>query len=269
MKNIKTIWYFMVSLLSLILVLYITNSKDENTLMYVSNLTPVFFSLFASIGIYLAYSSFKIFDFTKFAWLILLIGILLNFIAEGIYGYLEIFSGKDMDNYFPSEADYFWCLAYPFFFGGIAMMIYGYKNSGLSMGKAKIYWLIFLGFLGVTSAITYLLLTPIIKDPELELSSKVFYLFYPTSDIMVSTLSFILIYITSLYGRSKAAQPWMYLCIGFVVFSVSDLVYSYLSYSDGYDPGNMIDFGWFVGYMFIGFAGLYQKNLMDSLKKIK
>ncbi len=237
--------------------------------MIVSDVANGVFSIFALIGILLAYKSFKVFDFAKIAWLILLIGVVLNVAAELTYGYLEIFSGEDMNNYFPSEADYFWCIAYLFFFGSMFMLISGYKNSGFPMGKASVYWLIVVGFLVLTIIMTLSLLIPILNDASTDAKSKAIYLIYPIGDIIVVTLAAVIMYIISLFGKGTIARPWQFIGYSFVFFAISDLLYSYLSWNDAYHSGNFIDFGWFLGYVFIGFAGIYQKKMMVSLKEVK
>jgi uncharacterized membrane protein YhhN len=74
-------------------------------------------------------------------------------------------------------------------------------------------------------------------------------------------------YITNLFGGGTISRPWKYLAFGFILFTIADLLYSYLGWQDLYGNGNLIDLAWHAGYLFIGLAGLYQRELVDSLKK--
>ena len=47
---------------------------------------------------------------------------------------------------------------------------------------------------------------------------------------------------------------------------IADLLYSYLSWEDQYGSGNLIDLAWNSGYLMIGLSGLYQKELIESVK---
>ena len=76
----------------------------------------------------------------------------------------------------------------------------------------------------------------------------------------------LLMYITSLFGTGIISKPLRFLAIGFVCFTVADLLFSVLSWQDLYGNGNPIDLAWNFGYLSIGLAALYQKELIDSFK---
>lgn len=71
------------------------------------------------------------------AWLLILIGIILYFIAELTYAVLELAYGVDMNETFPSLDDIFWCVGNIPMFWGMGMMFIGYKGSGFPMGNTK------------------------------------------------------------------------------------------------------------------------------------
>jgi hypothetical protein len=76
----------------------------------------------------------------------------------------------------------------------------------------------------------------------------------------------ILFYITSLFGGT-ITRPWKYLTIGFISFTVADLLFSYLSWQDAYGSGNLIDVAWHLGYLIIGLSALYQRELIESINE--
>ena len=120
----------------------------------------------------------------------------------------------------------------------------------------SIYW---------SSILGYFLLIPIAQDPETNLLAKVFYFYYPIADLLVVVPAAILMYITSLFGRSLISMPWRMMALGFLLFTIADMLYSYLGWNDVYGNGNLIDVLWHSGYLFIGLSGLYQKELLDSI----
>jgi len=265
MKKSKKLWIFASILIFANGIYYLAQWGGDSVLQYVSDILPIVASFISVLCLYSAFSVFKKFDYTKMAWFLIFIGISLFFLAESIYAYLEIVLKTDMNETFPSLADYFWCLGYFPMFIGLGMMYFGYKKSGLPMGKTKLYVGLSALILIVSISVIYFLLVPIIKDEETSLLSKVFYLFYPIADLFLVIPAVILIYITSLFGAGAVSKPWKYLAIGFILTTIADLLYSYLGWLDLYGNGNLIDLAWHGGYLMIGLAGLYQRELIESL----
>lgn len=264
MKKIKALWIFTAGLILVNIIVYASRPGGEEFLKVFSNILPIICSFVAAICLLVASRAFKKFDFAKLAWLMLFIGVTLNFTAEFLYSFFEIILKKDMNSLFPFIPDYIWCTAYIPIITGLMIMFFGYKNSGFPMGNTKLYFIISIALLIGLSVVVYYLLIPIIQDPETETFAKIFYLFYPIGDIFCVIPSLLLIYITSLFGAGKISRPWQFLAFGFISFTLGDLVYSYLSWKDLYGDGNFIDLTWHVGYLLIALAGLYQKNLIES-----
>ena len=267
MKKSKILWITMGVLLLINIVVYLTHLGGDTFLLYVSDSFPIVCALISSICLLLAVKGFKEFDYTKKAWLMIFIGITLYFFAETVYGILEVVLKKDMNSNFPSIADYIWCIGYIPLFIGLAMMFKGYRKSGFPMGNTKDYTILSVLFIIFALIIIYFVLIPIIEDPETSFIEKFFYLFYPIADVFLVVPAILLMYITSLFGKGTISKPWKYLSFGFICFTVADLIYSYLSWEDLYGSGNLIDVAWHAGYLLIGLAGLYQKELVDSFKR--
>jgi hypothetical protein len=266
MKNTKQLWIFTAVILLINIVIYLTHWGGDQILKYVSDGLPIICALIATISIYKAFREFKEFDFTKTAWLMILIGIALFMFAETTYSILEIFFKLNMDENFPSVADIFWCTGYIPLFIGLSMMFFGYLRSGLPMGNLKLYLLLSILLLIVLGLVITFILIPIIKDPETGLLTKIFSLFYPIADTLIVIPAVILMYITSLFGTGIISKPWKYLALGFICFTIADLLYSYLSWQEAYGNGNLIDIFWHVGYLLIAFAGINQKNIVKSFE---
>lgn len=265
MKKTKILWIFTGILIFFNIIFYLSKFGGETAMLYVSDLLPVICSFVSVVCLFIAFRGFKDYDYTKIAWTMIFTGIALSFIAETLYGIQEIFLKVDMNNVFPTIADYFWCIGYIPLFLGLAMIFFGYKRSGLPMGNPKMYILLLVIYLILFAVVSYFLLIPIIKDPETSGLSTFFYLFYPIADIFLVVPAAILMYITSLFGKGSISKPWKYLALGFLCFSFADLLYSYLSWQDKYGSGNLIDVAWHFGYLLIGLSGLYQRELVETI----
>lgn len=267
MKKTTQLWIFTAVVMLFNLVIFLTKVGGEFLLLYVSDLLPVLCAFIAIVYLFRAYKQFKDYDFAKMSWLLTLIGIVLFSMGELLYGIFEIALEYDMNETFPSIADYVWCAGYLPLFLGMALMFYGYKKGGFPMGNTKMYGFLSFIIAIIAFAVIIFLLIPIINDDETDLIDKVFYLYYPIGDVFLVIPAIILMYITSLFGRSAITIPWRLLALGYICFTVADLLYSYLSWQDLYGSGNPIDLAWNFGYLSIALAGLYQMELMKSLNE--
>jgi hypothetical protein len=266
MKKSNSLWLITALLILVNLIVYLTQWGGDTVLLYVSDLLPVACSLIAIICLIIAYRSFTTFDKTKLAWLLILIGQTFFFLGESLYGYLEIALKTDMNATFPSIADIFWCAGYLPLIAGLATLFISYKRSGFPMGNLLLYNILSIVILVVASGVIYYLLIPVFNDTETTALAKVFYFLYPVSDLFLVIPALFLMYITSLFGQGIISRPLRMLAIGFLCVTVADLLYSVLSWQDLYGNGNLIDLAWHFGYLAIGLAALYQKELIDSFK---
>jgi hypothetical protein len=265
MKKPYSLWIITAVIIVINLIVYLFKPGGDTLLRYVSDLLPVLCSFIAIICMLLAIKSFKKFDFTKLSWIFILTGIILYFAAESTYAILEIYVKMEMGKNVPSYADFFWCAAYIPFFIGLTMMFIGYKKSGLPMGQPALYLAVGFTIFLIAVVVIFFLLIPVVTDPKTDHIAKIFYLFYPIADLLIVLPAAILIYITSLFGSAVITKPWKFLTIGFILVTISDLLYSYLNWMDLYGNGNLIDLGWNTGYLLIGIAGLYQYQMVKSL----
>ncbi len=267
MNKAKSLWIFSGILLFINIIVYVFRIGGEQFLTVFSDSLPVICGFISVLCVLKAFMAFRRTDYSKIAWFMIFLGITMEFIAELIYSILEIGYKMDMNVNYPSIADYFWCGGYVPLFIGLAMMLWSYKNSGFPMGSAKLYLIMVVILLIFIPLVSWYLFLPILHDTETDTLSKFFYLFYPIADIMVVIPAIILMYITSLFGSGSISRPWKYLSIGFICFTLADLIFSYLSWQGMYGSGNLIDLAWHAGYLLVGIAGLYQFSLIKSFEK--
>jgi hypothetical protein len=268
MKKSKALWIFAIILIVINALEYIFSWGGETGLQFFSDVFPIICSFISCICLFLAFKSFKQFDVAKTTWLLIFIGICLYFIAETTYAILEIGFKMDMNNIFPSNADFFWCTGYIPLVLGLLMMYFGYKKSGFPMGNKRRYFIISILVFALSIIVFWFILIPIFKDSGTSVLSKFFYMYYPVVDLLVVIPAIILMNITSIFGKKSISRPWMYLAIGFICFTVADLLYSYLSWRDLYGSGNYIDIAWNFGYLATGLAGLFQREMIQSINVV-
>jgi hypothetical protein len=264
MKKPNFLWIIIAVIIVFNLFVYLAKPGSEIVLLYVSNILPILCSIIAALFIFLAVKSFKSFDFTKIAWILILLALILFVIAESIYGIIEI-SFPELSKNYPGVADIFWSLGYIPIFIGMLMMFTGYKRSGLPMGKPVLYIALSSLILVIALLTIYFIMIPIIKDGETSALAKLFYLFYPIADLLIVIPAAILVYITSLFGSAIITKPWKFLAIGFMLFTISDLLFAYLDWRGLYGSGNLIDLGWNIGYLLFAMSGLNQYLMVKSL----
>jgi diguanylate cyclase len=265
MKKTKMLLIFMVIIVISNLILSFACNGESMTMKIINDLLPVGCAIVSVVLLFVTIRKFTEFDFAKKTWLMIFSGILLYMLAEIMFAILELWFKMDMNENFPSAADIFWYLGYIPIFTGLIMMFLGYKQSGMPMGNIKLYFILGILLLLVMAIVISLLLIPIIQDPESDTLTKISSLYYPIGDLLVVIPALLLMIITSQFGSGTISMPWRYLAIGFLLFTISDLLYSYLSWNGVYKNGSIIDIGWNAGYLFIGIAGLYQKELIESI----
>jgi hypothetical protein len=260
------------SLIAIIIVIsniiaYLFIPKNSQLLLYISDLLPVLTSGIAVAFLLKAFIAFKTCDSAKIAWLLILFGMVLNFLAESVYAFYELVLAIDMNELYPSLADYIWSLAYLPLIIGFAIVIHEYRKSDLPMGNVKSYSFVIAGLILLVVIVGYFLISPIVRDSEIDNTAKFFYIIYPVADLILVILIISLRYMVQHLGDGNISDIWRLMIIGFISMTLADLLYSYLSWMNMYDSGNFIDIAWNAGYLFIALAAVKQRQLIRFIRK--
>lgn len=95
MKKTKRLWILIGIVVLFNIILFLSHVGGEKIQLYIGDTIPVMCSLISSICLLISFRKFKEFDSAKVAWLLIFIGIVLDFFAESTYAALEInFFGK-------------------------------------------------------------------------------------------------------------------------------------------------------------------------------
>src|SRR5205085_4707956 len=93
-----------------------------------------------------------------------------------------------------------------------------------------------------------------VYESQQPLTTKVLNLAYPVSDILIGTVLILAIRRATHQQKGRMAL----LLVGVAAYSISDSAFSYLTAQGAFGSvGNVLDTGWFAGYLLIALAAIY------------
>lgn len=153
---------------------------------------------------------------------------------------------------FPSLADVFYILGYPFLALGVHLMPAKPLNrrdllkASLDMGIVLLSAAIILWFF---------IIDPIMETSSGDLMVTVVSLAYPLMDLLLIFSILDLIFRRQVYSEHRAL---LLLSSGFISFIVTDIGFAVLSMKEVYTTGGLLDTGYIIGYSMLGLGGFVQ-----------
>jgi diguanylate cyclase (GGDEF)-like protein/putative nucleotidyltransferase with HDIG domain len=169
-------------------------------------------------------------------------------LAESTWAFYEI--ALHIEAPFPSTADLYWLLFYPFSLAGIFVLVSWRGGGKLSTAATVLDALL---FAAAAAAVLWGLVIQPALDPEAGLLANAVTVFYPAGDVLllVGLLSLAL-------GRARVGLPkgigW--LSFAFVVTFAADIGYSIMENAGTYRTGSWVDPLWPLAYVAAGLAAL-------------
>jgi diguanylate cyclase (GGDEF)-like protein/PAS domain S-box-containing protein len=153
---------------------------------------------------------------------------------------------------FPSAADIGYLGAVPL---AVAALIFLPTVSQSTAGRLRtlLDGMMIAGSLLLTSWV--IVLKPVFRAGGDGLLAQVISLAYPAGDVVIAT---IVLYVLLRVRQTSAAGavPLGLIGIGLGALAVSDSGFAYLTATNSYSSGNLIDIGWFLGFITIALAGV-------------
>lgn len=178
-------------------------------------------------------------------------GLAFLLVGEGIYIYFDYFLGERP---FPTVADAFYLLSYPFIFLSIAIAASLLRDSirGANFRFRTVFWLLFLilaglgGYFGVYLA----------YSPDETLLVNLINLAYGIGDLLIIAGAAALFYLARNARKTAENYLWTGVVVGFGSISAADMLFA--NFTDLYLSGNAIavnvmDSLWMFGYTTIAF----------------
>ena len=169
----------------------------------------------------------------RMLWLGFTIGWIFWSVAETWWS-IAGFLGQELP--YPSGADLFWLIGYlPMYFA------IWERNRSIPVGTNRFQKIMIALVAILSAAVTiYFILLPILADADANSTvENLLNIAYPLADLflLVLVLRVFFNYQNGVYGK-----VWLWISIGFILESVSDLVFSYASAQNLYYPNNTVNF---------------------------
>jgi hypothetical protein len=196
----------------------------------------------------------------RYWWALLAAGMFCNSMGFVIYGALGYPSTET--EVFPTEADPWWVLTYPFLVIGSWLMRRTYLDSGLGLERSR--WV-----LALAAAVTLLIggyfVWPILVNPAESLYETLILCAYPLGDALVLATALSIVSILRQFGAARVAWPWWWLTAGWVCVAAADLTYTHMSNNESYVTGTLPDLLWMLQGWFISWGAYRQYRLLEPI----
>jgi hypothetical protein len=230
------------------------------------NIASVVFSLLTFWFFFKSWFFTETYDLSKGIWGLFTLGIFLWAVAEFVWAFFEVI--LKVETPFPSIADLFWVLGYIPLFWGLSIR---YRTLDVTLDRQqKRSILMFSATLFLL--IAYFVIRPILIefDPQ-RLGENLLNLFYPLSDIVLLVLTCAILFS---FGKGRFALTWKFIIFGFIMMSIADLLFSYLSWYGLYYPdGNinaisfLVDAGYNLSYILLA-LGIYAYGILLEIRNV-
>ncbi|EKF85995.1 PAS domain S-box protein [Methanobacterium formicicum] len=237
--------------------------QDQSTLKTIfSDLSsPLIEILVISSLFYAAYRSSKQGTHMQIAWTLLGVAILCYAIGDVIWGVLELGYNQ---NPFPSLADIFYLLFYPFFVMGVYFFPREHFNR---LEELKIILEMGIMILTVGLILWIFLIEPNISSRE-DFLAMIISITYVIGDFILLFAMMRLIYSKF---KEEYYSTMLLLGLGIIALIISDCIYSYQNLQGTYISGGLLDTGWIIGMLLVGLASFLHTSgeKYDFYKYIK
>ena len=199
------------------LILLFIPFKGGQVALIAKDISNILFSLIALWVFYVAWSSSDANDVSKRIWGLFAVGMLLWAAAEIVWAYYEII--LQIETPYPSLADILWIPGYfPFFWG----LLLRYRMLNVRLDRRRTALLILTTAVFLLASIYFVLIPNIVEFDIARLGESLLNLFYPLSDLALFILSTLILFS---FEKGRYAVTWMFVAIGFIAMSVSDLLF--------------------------------------------
>ena len=198
------------------------------------------------------------------SWVFFLIFAALWFIAEQLFTFNELYLHESP---FPSSADVFYLVGYPFYFLFVFLYLKPFKNA---ISKKLI---VSASLISIVVLIANLYMIVQSDSTDETQTAVIVGLIYPIADAIILVPTIIGV---TLFFRGMVNFLWTLLLLGFICEVIGDTAFQYLSLSSDMYTGHPIDILFLWAYILFSF-GLYdhikvftsQKNVFDNKEDLR
>lgn len=180
--------------------------------------------------------------------------------AQLIWSFGSIFStwNSFFEVQLPSAlSDICYSLFYPLIFFGVVRAF----TSRIKTGALELLDTVIIA-IGLTSVLTAFFLKPAMLTFEGSAVTVFISILYPVGDIVILAMAVVYLILNPISKRS------LLLCFGLFSFSISDLLFLWLSINSRYEFGSITDDGWILGLLLISLSISYPGGIARNSEKI-
>ena len=180
--------------------------------------------------------------------------------AQLIWSFGSIFStwNSFFEVQLPSAlSDICYSLFYPLIFFGVVRAF----TSRIKTGALELLDTVIIA-IGLTSVLTAFFLKPAMLTFEGSAVTVFISILYPVGDIVILAMAMVYLILNPISKRS------LLLCFGLFSFSISDLLFLWLSINSRYEFGSITDDGWILGLLLISLSLSYPGGIARNSEKI-
>jgi hypothetical protein len=178
-------------------------------------------------------------------------------LGQAVWSYYEVVAAREVP--FPSVADVGFLAAVPLAAAGLLTHAASTEH-GLSQTRRVLDGLVIAAAVLMVSWET--LLGPLFLAGSGTMLERVLVLAYPVSDVV--TISLVIFLLAG--SRSATRAPLLLVGGGLTAIAVSDSLFAYLTQSDAYTQGGLVDTGWFLGYLLVMLGALLPERRRPAVE---
>lgn len=190
-------------------------------------------------------------------WLLIGAGVSAYAVGDAVWSFIELVKRSEVP--YPGVPDLFYLLEYALL--AIAIMgaglayrrIIDIRRPAVLAGTATIVGAV---------ALWLSFIAPLARDTESALGERVLNVFYPMADVLLlAGPALFTILVVARLGTGRLGRPWWPVAVGALVLASSDTAFSWMSASDTYRPGTVVDVGWMLAHVAIAVGALTALDL--------
>jgi hypothetical protein len=194
------------------------------------------------------------------AWLLLSLGLLSTFAGQLCLAPYQVVRGETP---FPSVADIYFVLSYPFLIASLLVFLYAYQEAGLPRGSFAERAGLVAGAVIVAGFVVLPILRPVAATggPLLE---RILTVAYPALDLVLLVPLVLLLRIALRLRGSHAGDIWALLLGGFTVLCVADITFAYFQSLGEVQLDPLVHAAFLLAYGLIAGGAHRQLQLLKS-----
>lgn len=186
---------------------------------------------------------------TQIAWGILTLSVLFSAVGSILWAVIVLYYNQNPST---SIADIFYLLFFPLFLLGILV----FPSSRITnRQRFKAYFDIGMVIWAITLVVWTFFIAPAIENYSGDMLSLSFRLTY-----IISGFFLLFALLDLIFNRIKKEfqAPFLILAVSILILVITDSIYAYQNLSGNYVVGSITDYGWMIGYLIMGLAGVAQ-----------